>query len=130
MKDKLKRIYNSKSLWITILCLVQIVPVLANWYYYTKTNYCCDIYITSPTDCEVSFVTPTGKTYTKNVSENETFREYKRPLADVRAPECAKVEFSSDEIQVLDVLKVTMKNIFWVWIVLTYMSILRIFMKV
>lgn len=119
MKEKLKRIYNCKWLWITAFCLVQIVFVSANIFYYSRTKYCCDIYITSTTDCEVSFVTPIGTTYTQNVKANVKFREYKRPLAEVHAPNCATVEFSSNDDSILYTLMFLSKRLGLLYIALT-----------
>ena len=119
MKEKLKRIHNCKPLWITAFCLVQIAFVSANIFYYSRTNYCCDIYITSPTNCEVSFVTPIGTTYTQNVKANVTFREYKRPLAEVHAQECAIVKFSSNDNSILDTLTFLSKRLGLLYMILT-----------
>lgn len=124
IKDKLKCIYNCKALWITAFCLVQIAFISANIFYYSRTNYCCDIYITSPTDCEVAFVTPIGTKYTQNVKANVTFHEYKRPLAEVRAPECATLRFSSDKINAVDVFVFTLIRLCVLWLVLTILCTL------
>ena len=124
MKEKLKQLYNNKILWIIFLCLIQIVFVSANLFYYSKTNYCCDIYITSPTDCEVTFVTPVGTTYIQNVKANVKFREYKRPLAEVHAPECAKLIFSSNNVHIIDVVIFTLKRLGLLWLGLTILCIL------
>jgi hypothetical protein len=97
-KETPKRILNCKWLWITAFSLVQIAFVSANIYYYSRTKYCCDIYITSTTDCEVSFVTPIGTTYTQNVKANVEFHEYKRPLEEVHAPECATYVYAINHI--------------------------------
>ncbi len=118
-KEKYKRLYNSKILWIISLCLVQIAFVSANIFYYSRTNYCSDIYITSPTDCEVSFVTPIGTTYTQNVKANVEFHEYKRPLEEVHAPECATLFFSSNDVHIMDVFIFTLKRIGLLWFGLT-----------
>lgn len=128
MKGNLKRIYNCKKLWIICLCLIQILFVTANIFYYFRTNYCCDIHITSPTDCDVSFVTPMGKTYIQNVKANITFIEYKRPLAKVLASKCATITYSSNRVSVLDIISFTMKKkrLFWLWLGLTYISVLLI----
>ncbi len=97
-KETPKRILNCKWLWITAFSLVQIAFVSANIYYYSRTKYCCAIYLTSTTDCEVSFVTPIGTTYTQNVKANVEFHEYKRPLEEVHAPECATYVYAINHI--------------------------------
>lgn len=119
IKDKLKCISNCKTLWIIAFCLVQIAFVLANIYYYSRTNYCCDIHITSPTDCEVSFVTPIGTTYTQNVKANVEFHEYKRPLEEVHAPECATIKFSSNDADILYTFVFLSKRLGVLYMVLT-----------
>lgn len=129
MKDKLKHIYNNKILWITAFCLVQIAFVSANIYYYSRTNYCCDIYITSPTDCEVSFVTPIGTTYTQNVEANVKFREYKRPLAEVHAPECATIKFSSNDANILYTFVFLSKRLGILYMALTILCLLPLLLS-
>lgn len=124
IKENLKRIYNCKWLWITAFCLVQIAFVSANIFYYSRTNYCSDIYITSPTDCEVSFVTPIGTTYTQNVKANVTYREYKRPLKEINAPECATMKFSLDDTSILYTFIFLSKRLGILYMTLTILSLL------
>lgn len=129
IKDKPKCIYNCKALWITAFSLVQIAFVSANIYYYSKTNYCYDIYITTPKDCEVSFVTPIGTKYTQNVKANMTFREYKRPLKEIYAPECATVKFSLDDSSILYTFIFLSKRLGILYMALTILCLLPLLLS-
>lgn len=128
LKEKLKRLYNNKILWIIGLCLIQGVFVVGNLFCYVRTNYCCDVYISSPIDCKVSFVTIIGGKQIQNIEANVAYRENKRPLAEVIAPQCATITYSSDKVQITDILTYTMitHNYWVVWLALTYLCVLEI----
>lgn len=120
-EEKLKRLYNNKILWIIGLCLIQIVFVVGNLLCYARTNYCCDIY-TSPTNGEVSFVTIIEGWQIQNIEANVTYKENKRSWAEVIAPQCATITYSSDKVQMIDILVHTMitHDCLEVWLGLTY----------
>ena len=60
-----------------------------------------------------------------------TFREYKRPLAEIHAPECATIQFSSDEVSISDIFIFTMvvKRLYLLWGGLTCLCLILLSRK-
>ena len=109
----ISQILQNYRFWIICAIFIVITTIGLSAYYYTNTNYYCDIRITANKDTQIEFTTPTGNHFYENVKANETFLLHQRPIKDIKTTSECEIKFSSDHLNPKDIfLYIISKSVF------------------